>query len=315
MAILVTGGAGFIGSHLLDYLSRTTDEKLICIDDFNDYYPPERKRNNIAQLLSNGRLTVAEGDICDEPFCEAIFQEHRIEKVVHMAARAGIRASVDDPMLYQRTNSHGTLLMLELARRHGVKHFVFASSSSVYGDRDKAPFREEDIDHVPANPYGVTKRAGEMFCHVYHQLYGLSVVCLRFFSVYGPRNRPDMALHVFADAIREGKELPLFGDGSARRDFTYCDDVITAVSAALDLKPGFAIINIGNNRPIEVRELIAELEKGLGKQAKVKHLPPQRGDVKMTCADISRAQQLLDYKPSVTLSEGVPRFIEWYGSR
>jgi UDP-glucuronate 4-epimerase len=300
---------------VLDRLAATTEKPLVCLDDFNDYYDPQCKRANIRELVASGRVILEEGSICDEAFFAQVFQRHAIDKVVHLAARAGIRASVSDPVLYDHTNCRGTLILLGLASRFNVSQVVTASSSSVYGDRQRAPFREDDQDLVPESPYAVTKLTCEFFAQVAHALHGLSVVCLRFFTVYGPRNRPDMAVYVFADAIEHGRELPLFGDGSARRDFTYVDDIVDGVVASLDLKPGFAIINLGNNRPVTVRELIDELEKGLGKKAKIKYLPAQPGDVGMTCADISRAHRLLGYEPKVPLAEGVARFIQWCRAR
>ncbi|MEW6354914.1 MAG: GDP-mannose 4,6-dehydratase [Planctomycetota bacterium] len=311
MAILITGGAGFLGSHLTERLLHRGEE-LVCLDDFNDYYPPDIKRKNIAQVRKKGAFELVEGDIRDEKLCARIFADMNIDKVVHLAARAGVRASLEDPMLYQDVNCRGTMLLLEMAKRHDVKKFVFASSSSVYGNNQKVPFSEDDRVDEPVSPYAATKRAGELFCYAHHHLTGMPTVCLRFFTAYGPRQRPDMAIHKFTRLIMEGKPVPMFGDGTTKRDYTYYSDIIDGVVAALDTDVGFEIINLGESNVVELRRLIEVIEESVGEKAKIKQMPEQPGDVKITYADVSKAKRLLGYSPSVHIEEGVRKFVEWY---
>jgi len=310
MSMLVTGGAGFIGSHLLDRLSAQR-RHAVCLDNFCDFYSPALKHSNLATALASGYVTLVEGDICDADLCRRVFQEHSVHQVVHLAARAGVRPSIKDPLLYERVNCMGTLNLLECARRAGVKLFVFGSSSSVYGLSERVPFREDDPVDRPISPYAASKRAGELYCHVYHHLYGMPVVALRFFTVYGPRQRPDLALHAFTSLIEQGRPIQVFGDGSIRRDYTYVSDVVDGVIAALDSRLQFEIINLGNSHPVELRKLIALIEDATGKKATIERLPDQPGDVPVTYADISKARRLLGYEPKVPIERGVRAFVEW----
>jgi UDP-glucuronate 4-epimerase len=309
MRILVTGGAGFIGSHLVHRLL-ASGNNVVLLDDFNDFYDPAIKRANVA--ASSG-AEVVEGDIRDAAAVTRAF-EKRPDAVVHLAARAGVRPSLERPDLYASVNLGGTLTLLEECRRRGVRRFVFASSSSVYGDSARIPFGEDEPDPRPVSPYGVTKLAGEHYLRLYHRLHGLRASALRFFTVYGPRQRPDMAIHKFARLILEGKEVPVFGDGTTRRDYTYVDDAVAGVAAALDRDDGFEVYNIGEAGTVELGQLIALLEKNLGKPARIKRLPEQPGDVKRTCADVSKARERLGYAPSTPIEEGVRKFCAWLRS-
>jgi UDP-glucuronate 4-epimerase len=307
--ILVTGGAGFIGSHLLDHLVRKRRLACCAIDDFNDYYDPEIKRRNFAGLTRD--VPMLEGDIRDRAAVEKFMRRHRPHTVVHLAARAGVRPSLEDPHLYESVNGGGTLVLLDLARKLGVDRFVFASSSSVYGASRRVPFREDDPVMEQASPYGVTKRAGELFCSNYAGLYRLPCIALRFFTVYGPRQRPDMAIHKFARLMLAGTPLPLFGNGSTRRDYTYIDDIVRGVSAACDWEGRFQIVNLGESRTVSLRELVGLLEAALGVRAERRRLPEQPGDVPATWADIRKARKLLGYRPKTPIEEGLRRFAEW----
>jgi UDP-glucuronate 4-epimerase len=311
MNILVTGGAGFIGSHLCEVLVGQ-GHHVICVDNFNDFYSPRIKRANIARLVDNDNFTLVEADICELGQLQSLFSSHRIDFIYHLAARAGVRPSIKEPLLYQRTNIQGTVNLLELAREHGITRFVFASSSSVYGNQKKVPFSEEDpVDH-PVSPYAATKKAGELICYTYHHLYGIAVNCVRFFTVYGPRQRPDMAIHKFTRLIDTGQTVPIYGDGSTRRDYTYISDIIDGLLAMLDRCNGYEIYNLGDSKTIPLMKVIQEIEKNLGKKAKIEHLPFQPGDVEMTYADISKAREKLGYEPRVYFEEGIRRFVEWY---
>jgi len=312
MNILLTGGAGFIGSHVVEHLLERGDAVTI-LDDFNDFYDPALKRRNAAAFASRVRLV--EADICDTAAVRPLFQTGRFDAVVHLAARAGVRPSIRQPLLYTRVNIGGTHNLLELARESGVKKFVFASSSSVYGVNQKVPFAEDDPIFQPISPYAATKLAGEALGHVYHHLYGMDVVCLRFFTVYGPRQRPDLAIRKFTTAIAAGQPIEMYGDGTTRRDYTYIDDILQGVLAALDRSFGYQIINLGESRTVELRELVRLIEKELGRSAKVESLPMQPGDVPLTYADITKARRLLDYKPQVPIEEGIRRFIAWFKSQ
>jgi len=307
MRVLVTGGAGFIGSHLVQRLLASGREVTI-LDDFNDYYDPSIKRANVAK---GARLV--EGDIRDVQALAAAF-DPKPDAVVHLAARAGVRPSLDQPDLYASVNISGTFAVLEECRRRGVAKFVFASSSSIYGDADRVPFREDLADPRPVSPYGVTKQSGEHAVRLYHRLHGLRTSALRFFTVYGPRQRPDMAIHKFARLILDGKEVLLFGDGSTRRDYTYVDDAVGGILGALDRDDGFEVYNIAESRTVTLSELVGLIEKNLGKTARIKHLPEQAGDVKRTYADISKAKEKLGYSPSTTIEEGIGKFCTWLRS-
>jgi len=311
--ILVTGGAGFIGSHLLERLALREKRPCCSIDDFNDYYDPAFKRENFAAVKRI--VPLLEADIRDAARVERFIRKHRPHTIVHLAARAGVRPSLENPQLYESVNCGGTLVLLELARRLGVKKFVFASSSSVYGASRRIPFTEEDPVMEQASPYGVTKRAGELYCSNYASLYGLPSICLRFFTVYGPRQRPDMAIHKFARMMKEGRPIPLFGDGTTRRDYTFIDDIVAGVAAAVDWEGRFEIVNLGESRTVELRELIDLLEHALGIKAERRHEPEQPGDVPSTWADVSKAKRILGYSPQVPIEEGLKRFAVWLRTR
>ncbi|HEY0080566.1 MAG TPA: GDP-mannose 4,6-dehydratase [Pyrinomonadaceae bacterium] len=311
--ILVTGGAGFIGSHLVERLLAEGGWRVTVVDDFNEFYSPEVKRRNVAALLGRDEFRLFEADIRDRAALARLFAEESFDSVVHLAARAGVRPSLAEPLLYAETNINGTLNLLELARASGVKQFVFGSSSSVYGINAKVPFSEEDPITQPISPYAATKAAGELLCHTYSHLHGLRSVCLRFFTVYGARQRPDLAIHKFAHLIDAGRAIPVFGDGTTRRDYTYIDDIIMGVRAAIDYTASdYEVINLGESRTVELRELIALLEAALGRRASIDRQPAQPGDVPQTFADISKARRLLGYNPQTQIEEGIRRFVEWF---
>ncbi|HKY42065.1 MAG TPA: GDP-mannose 4,6-dehydratase [Pyrinomonadaceae bacterium] len=310
--LLITGGAGFIGSHLVDRLLSTDVERIEVIDDFNDFYDPSIKHANIREHLNDPRYNISEIDIRNRKALEQVFKTN-FDSVVHLAARAGVRPSLSEPELYSETNINGTLNLLELARESNIKQFVFGSSSSVYGINAKVPFSEDDPIRQPISPYAATKAAGELLCHTYSHLYGLRCVCLRFFTVYGPRQRPDLAIHKFAKLITERKPIPVFGDGTTRRDYTYVDDIIDGVMAALVYnKTNYEVINLGESRTVELNELISLLEAELDTHAIIDRQPPQPGDVPQTFADISKARALLGYDPQTQIEEGLRRFVEWF---
>ena len=313
---LITGGAGFIGSHLVDRLLATDIERITVIDDFNDFYDPSIKRANIREHLNDPRYTIAEVDIRDRSALEQVFKNNNFDCIVHLAARAGVRPSLSEPQLYTETNINGTLNLLELARHKNINQFVFGSSSSVYGINAKVPFSEDDPIRQPISPYAATKGAGELLCHTYSHLYNLRCICLRFFTVYGPRQRPDLAIHKFAKLITEGKPIPVFGDGTTRRDYTYIDDIIDGVMAAINYdKTNYEVINLGESRTVELRELISFLEKELDTHAIIDRQPPQPGDVPQTFADISKARTLLGYHPKTQIEVGLRRFVEWFQAK
>jgi UDP-glucuronate 4-epimerase len=312
--VLVTGGAGFIGSHLVEALLGEGRE-VVVLDNFDDFYDPDVKRANIAPLLGRRGFLLKEGDIRDHEAVDALFDQHRFGVVVHLAARAGVRPSIRDPILYSDVNVKGTVVLLEACRRHAVGKFVFGSSSSVYGNNPKVPFSEEDEVDRPISPYAATKRAGELLCATYHALHGLNVFCLRFFTVYGPRQRPEMAIHKFTRLIDHGRSLPRFGDGSTRRDYTYVTDIVAGLLRAIERVQGFEIINLGGSRTTSLGDLIALLERQLGARAIVEDAPEQPGDVAATWADVAKAHRLLGYDPRVGLEEGVRRFVDWYRGR
>ena len=313
---LITGGAGFIGSHLVDRLLATDIDRVTVVDDFNDFYDPSIKRTNIREHLNDPRYSISEVDIRDRTALEQVFETHNFDCIVHLAARAGVRPSLSEPQLYTETNINGTLNLLELARRKNIKQFVFGSSSSVYGINAKVPFSEDDPIRQPISPYAATKGAGELLCHTYSHLYGLRCVCLRFFTVYGPRQRPDLAIHKFAKLISEGTPIPVFGDGTTRRDYTYVDDIIDGVVAAIHYdKSDYEVLNLGESRTVELRELISLLEKELDTHAIIDRQLPQPGDVPQTFADISKARALLGYDPKTQIEDGLHRFVEWFRAK
>lgn len=311
--ILITGGAGFIGSHLVDRLLAEGCWQVTVVDDFNDFYDPSIKRDNIQAHASDPHLKVINADIRDREALASAFKDDRFDCIVHLAARAGVRPSLKEPRLYVETNVNGTLNLLELARQQGTKQFIFGSSSSVYGMNAKVPFSEDDPIFNPISPYAATKAAGELLCHSYAHLYDMRIVCLRFFTVYGARQRPDLAIHKFASLISDGQPIPVFGDGTTRRDYTYIDDIIAGVRTAIDYdQSDFEVINLGESRTVELRELISLLESTLSRRAEIDRQPPQPGDVPQTFADITKARKLLDYVPRTQIEEGIQRFVKWF---
>jgi UDP-glucuronate 4-epimerase len=311
MKILVTGGAGFIGSHVTEALLARGDE-VVCFDNFSDYYSPARKRKNVAPFLANPSYRLYEQDIRDLERMESIFAPEGIEKIVHMAALVGVRHSVENPLLYPSVNERGTLYLLELTRRYGVRNFVFASSSSVYGANKKTPFSEIDPTDRPLAPYPASKKASEVLIHAYHHAYGLRCTSLRFFSVYGPRGRPDMAPYLFTQRISEGKEITLFDEGRPQRDWTYIDDIVQGVLAALDADLEYEVINLGYSKPVPMREFVTIIEELIGKKAATVSSPLPSSELFITHADISKARRLLGYEPKSSLEEGLPRFVDWF---
>ncbi|HZB44619.1 MAG TPA: GDP-mannose 4,6-dehydratase [Pyrinomonadaceae bacterium] len=313
--ILVTGGAGFIGSHLVERLLGEGRWRVTVVDDFNDFYDPSIKRANVRPHEGREDFRLVEADIRDRAALGRVFDGGRFDVIVHLAARAGVRPSLAEPVLYTETNIGGTVNLLELARAHGVRQFVFGSSSSVYGENEKVPFAEDDPVFNPISPYAATKAAGELLCHTYSHLHGLRCVCLRFFTVYGARQRPDLAIHKFARLISEGKPIPVFGDGTTRRDYTYVDDIIAGVRAAVDYEAsGYEVVNLGESRTVSLSELIALLEKELGREAVIDRQPAQPGDVPRTFADITKARRLLGYSPQTQIEDGIRKFVEWFKS-
>jgi len=317
--ILVTGAAGFIGSHLVEYLLREGGWNITVIDDLNDFYSPEIKRANLATLKEAGDFEFVEADIRDADALRKIFDAGNFQTIVHLAARAGVRPSLCHPKLYSETNINGTLNLLELARDFDVKQFVFGSSSSVYGINADVPFSENDRIHQPISPYAATKAAGELLCHTYSHLFNIRTVCLRFFTVYGARQRPDLAIHKFSRLITEGKPIQVFGDGTTRRDYTYIDDIIQGVRAAIDYDGSMhEVFNLGESQTTELTTLIELLEESLHKKATINRQPIQPGDVPVTFADISKSRKLLGYNPTTKIEDGIPKFVEWFrrtGSR
>lgn len=313
--ILITGGAGFIGSHLTRRLLERGD-RITVLDEFNDYYDPTRKRNNVAPFLGRDDYRLVEGDIRDAALVDRLFDPAQgigpFDGVVHLAARAGVRPSLEEPVLYEEVNCVGTLHLLEAARRHGPEVFIFGSSSSVYGINRKVPFSEDDPIDLPISPYATTKRAGELMCFNYHHLYGMKIACLRFFTVYGPAQRPEMAIHKFTDLLARGQSIPLFGKGDSRRDYTYIDDIVDGVIASLDLAPGFEIFNLGGAETTRLIDLVTWLGEELAVEPEIEYLADQPGDVPITYADVSKAQRLLGYSPKVDIREGLRRFVAWY---
>lgn len=311
--ILVTGGAGFIGSHLVDRLLKEGIWQVTVIDDLNDFYSPDIKRANTSAHIADPNYDLVEADIRDEQKIASVFEKSRFECIVHLAARAGVRPSLSEPKLYAETNINGTLNLLELARQHGIEQFVFGSSSSVYGINSKVPFSENDRIYQPISPYAASKAAGELICHTYSHLYAIRCVCLRFFTVYGARQRPDLAIHKFSQLMTEGKPIPVFGDGTMRRDYTYIDDIIQGVMAAIGYERSkYEIFNLGESETTELAELISLLESSLGVTAIIDRQPMQPGDVPATYADISKAREMLGYNPTTKIAEGIPKFVEWF---
>jgi UDP-glucuronate 4-epimerase len=310
MKLLVTGGAGFIGSHLVEALV-SRGEMVSVIDNFNDFYDPVIKRSNVSAFPPSVRLH--EIDLCDQTSVVATLTKEKPDAIVHLAARAGVRPSVLFPELYLQTNIFGTFNLLEAARQNGISRFIFASSSSVYGATRDLPFREDQPLLQTLSPYASTKLAGEHICSTYSHLYGFQVVCLRFFTVYGPRQRPDLSIHRFTHLIANGKPIEVYGDGSAARDFTYVDDTIQGVLGAIDFRGSpFEIFNLGESDTIDLLSMIREIEKALERKATIDFRPPVPGDMPRTFADITKAKKMLNYRPTTPIKEGIPKFVQWY---
>jgi len=307
--IVVTGGAGFIGSHLCEALL-ARDHRVTVLDSFDSFYDPAVKRRNIETISKDDRFSLVEGDIRDPKAVDQALAGATI--VVHLAARAGVRPSIEQPLVYQDVNVNGTVVLLEACKKHGLDKFVFGSSSSVYGNNKKTPFAESDFVDHPISPYAATKRAGELIAHTYHHLYAFDVICLRFFTVYGPRQRPDLAIHKFARLIAAGKPIPVFGDGSMMRDFTYIDDIVDGILRSIDRAKGYQIYNLGESQPVALGDLIGLLEDAMGKKAIIDRQPLQPGDVERTFADVTRAREELGYHPTTDMRQGLEKFVEWF---
>jgi UDP-glucuronate 4-epimerase len=310
-AILVTGGAGFTGSHLTERLL-ADGRRVVVLDAFDDFYDPAEKERNLRDAGPQERFTLIRGDIRNEAAVEDAFAREPIEAVVHLAARAGVRPSIEDPAEYASVNLEGTVRVLEACRRHGVDRFVFGSSSSVYGNNAKVPFAEDDPVDDPISPYAATKRGGELIAHTYHHLFGMKIACLRFFTVYGPRQRPDLAIRKFAELMAAGKDIPVFGDGTTGRDYTYVSDIVDGIVRAMTRASTFHIWNLGGAKPVLLNDLVERLARGLGVTPRVTRLPMQAGDVDRTWADVSRAKRDLDWAPSTGFDEGMDRFVAWF---
>ncbi len=312
MNFLVTGGAGFIGSHVCERLLHS-GHAVWAFDDLNPFYDPQYKRQNLREIQALARpFEFVFGDLCDAEAVEALFQEVQFDQVIHLAARAGVRPSLEQPALYQRVNVEGTVNILESARKHGVRKLILASSSSVYGVNSKVPFEERDPIFQAISPYAASKLACEALGHVYHHLYGLDVAMLRFFTVYGPRQRPDLAIHKFARLIKAGKPIPVFGDGSTARDYTYVDDTLAGILACTERPIGYEIFNLGESQTVTLSRLIELLEEALGRKAIIDRQPMQPGDVPVTYADVSKAKARLGYQPQVSIEAGIKRFVDWF---
>lgn len=311
----ITGGAGFIGSTLSEKLLEEGN-KVVVIDNFCDFYNPKIKENNVKELLKNENFKLYREDIRDRQAVKKIFDENKIDVVMSLAAMAGVRPSIENPILYQEVNCLGTQNILEEMKSHNVKNGVFASSSSVYGNCKEVPFREDMIVDFAISPYAATKKANEVMSHVYHKLYDINIIMLRFFTVYGPKQRPDLAINKFTRLMLEDKEIPMFGDGNTSRDYTYVDDIVNGIIKSceytLNNKNVYEILNIGNSSPTSLREMINTIAEVLNIEPKIKQLPMQPGDVNRTYADISKANKLLGYKPNTTFEEGIKKFVEWY---
>ena len=320
-SILVTGGAGFIGSNLIDRLL-LEGNKVLTIDNFNDFYDPKIKRNNIEEIRSNMKendidnemFMLYEGDFRDVEFLAAVF-DNKIDYIVHLAGMAGVRPSIENPKLYYDVNVTGTLNILEEAKKRNIDKIVFASSSSVYGNNEKVPFSESDMVDSPISPYAATKKAGELMCHTYSYLYNMSIACLRFFTVYGPRQRPDLAINKFAKLIEAESPIPFFGDGTTSRDYTFIDDIVDGIIKSIkwtDLENSkYDVFNLGGDKTISLKEMVETIEAAIGKKAIINKLPMQLGDVNRTCADIGHSNEILKYKPKVSFETGIQRFLEW----
>ena len=311
MNILITGGAGFIGSTLADKLLEENN-KIVVIDNFNDYYSPKLKEKNIKHNLDNKNYKLYRGDICDKNLLRKIFEENQIDVVVHIAASAGVRPSIENPLSYVKNNIEGTVNIVEVMKENGIKKIVFASSSSIYGNCKEEIFSEDLKVSEPISPYAASKSACEQFLYTYSKLFDIQVVALRFFTVFGPRQRPDLAIRKFIDLITENKPIPVYGDGTTIRDYTYVDDIVDGIISAINYNDTpYEIINLGGGAPVSLNQMIETIEKVLNKKATIEHLPMQPGDVSKTAADITKAKKLLNYNPKTSFKEGIIKFIEW----
>lgn len=312
---LVTGGAGFIGSSLADFLLKK-DYKVVVIDNFCDFYDPSIKRNNVKDNLDNPNYKLYEIDLRCKSDVEKVFRENKIDVVIHLAAMAGVRPSIENPILYQEVNCIGTQNLLEVMKEYGVKNLVMASSSSVYGNNKKVPFKETDIVDYAISPYAATKKSNEVMTHVYHKLFNMNVIMLRFFTVYGPRQRPDLAINKFTRLMLNDEEVTMFGDGTTSRDYTYIDDIVSgiysSINYALNNKDVYEIVNLGNSSPVSLKEMINTIAEVLDKEPKIKEMPMQQGDVNITYADISKAKEMLNYDPKTPFKDGIEKFVKWY---
>lgn len=312
MNFLVTGGAGFIGSHVCERLLQS-GHAVWALDDLNPFYSPAIKERNLREIEALGKpFTFIKGDLTDVQALKSLFSNVRFDQIIHLAARAGVRPSLEEPELFQRVNVEGTVNLLEAARHQGVKKILMASSSSVYGVNSKVPFAESDPIFSVISPYAASKVACEALGHVYHHLYGMDVAMLRFFTVYGPRQRPDLAIHKFAKLIVSGKPIPVFGDGSTSRDYTFVSDIVDGVMACTQREFGYHIFNLGDSRTVTLSRLIELLEQSLGRKAIIEQLPAQAGDVPLTYADITKSRVQLGYSPKIKIEEGIPKFVEWF---
>ena len=311
MQILITGGAGFIGSTLADKLLKENNE-IVILDNFNDYYNPQLKDSNVKNNLDNPNYKLYRGDICDKELVNKIFEENKIEKVVHIAARAGVRPSLENPLSYVQTNIYGTTVILEQMQKHNCKKLIFASSSSVYGNCTADKFSEDLKVTEPISPYAATKSSCEQIIYTFSKLYDINAVCLRFFTVFGPRQRPDLAIRKFIELIEKDEPIPVYGDGTTMRDYTFIDDIVEGICSALKYnKTPYEIINLGGGSPVTLNQMIETIETEMGKKAVINRLPMQAGDVNKTVSDITKAQKLLGYNPKTTFSEGIRKFLDW----
>lgn len=312
---LVTGGAGFIGSSLADFLLKK-DYKVVVIDNFCDFYDPSIKRNNVKDNLDNPNYKLYEIDLRCKSDVEKVFRENKIDVVIHLAAMAGVRPSIENPILYQEVNCIGTQNLLEVMKEYGVKNLVMASSSSVYGNNKIVPFKETDIVDYAISPYAATKKSNEVMTHVYHKLFNMNVIMLRFFTVYGPRQRPDLAINKFTRLMLNDEEVTMFGDGTTSRDYTYIDDIVSGIYSSINYvlnnKDVYEIVNLGNSSPVSLKEMINTIAEVLDKEPKIKEMPMQQGDVNITYADISKAKEMLNYDPKTPFKEGIEKFVKWY---
>jgi UDP-glucuronate 4-epimerase len=310
LKFLITGGAGFIGSHIVDELLSLREE-IIVIDNFNTYYDPKIKWENISSAQKNPDFKLFEGDILDKRLLDKIFSSFNIDVLIHMAAQAGVRGSIKNPELYSKVNVLGTLNLFEMCRKYKIKKVIFGSSSSIYGN-NPVPFSEDNIVDKPISPYAATKKAGELLCYTYHHLYKIPIICLRLFTVYGPRQRPEMAIHKFTRIINNNESIPIYGDGSSSRDYTYITDILDGIKSTINKDFGFEIINLGSSNPIKLLDLVDLIQENMSKKANLNFLPSQSGDVERTYADISKAERLLGYSPKVNIETGIEKFVKWY---